>query len=130
MKKQFITEAARMQKLAGIITEADTTPAKTALYNNATLHIYSDDDEAYITDNTGEEFPGSIDGDTATFWITGIEDPYYDETREENWDFPEVFKQMLEAGGDYTLSTGYEGYEINLTIDLDTLKTLYPVEYK
>jgi hypothetical protein len=99
---------------------------------NVVLKIYSEDGEAYIvntTDDGYQEYPGSIDDGKVTFWITGIEDPYYDESREENWDFPDEFKKILEAGGDYILSTGYEGYEINVTIDLNVLKTLFTVEY-
>ncbi len=99
---------------------------------NVVLKIYLEDGEAYIvntTDNGYQEYPGSIEDDNVTFWVTGIEDPYYDESRENNWDFPDEFKKMLEAGGEYILMTGYDGYEINLTIDLNVLKTLFPVEY-
>jgi len=123
-----INEIKRMQQLAGIIIEnfKDNLNEKNI---NGVLNI--EDEDIYLIDNTGEEFNGSIDGNTATFFITGIEDPYYDETKEENWDFPEVFKPILDAGGEYTVSSGGEdGYEIDIEIDLDTLKTLYSVENK
>jgi hypothetical protein len=124
MKTQ-LNELKRMQQLAGLLNEnfEDNLNKKNI---NDILNI--DDEDISLIDNTGEEFNGSIDGNTATFWITGIEDPYYDETREENWDFPEVFKPILDAGGEYTVSSGDEGYEIDIKIDLDTLKKLYPVE--
>jgi hypothetical protein len=127
MKKQLIVEAARMQKLAGLIKENEESANKPK-YNNGILKFDDfDDSSIYLFDKAGEEYPGYIEDNTVTFYITGIEDPYYDPNREENWEFPEVLQQILDAGGMDSLYKG-DGYEVNVEIDLDVLKTLYPIE--
>jgi hypothetical protein len=93
---------------------------ETLKYNNAVLNI--DNEDVYLTDESGEEYSGEIEDNVVTFWITDIEDPY------NNFEFPKVFEQILEAGGEYSLSgDGFE-YEIDIEIDLDILKKLYTVE--
>jgi hypothetical protein len=100
--------------------EARVTPV--GIKYNATLKI--DGDDIYLIDNnTEEEYPGRIENNIAIFWITDIEDPY-----DKNWEFPKALYPMLKVGGEYEIYEGAEGYDIDISINLDTLKKLYRVE--
>ena len=113
-----------------IINEARVTPVSMSRYNNATVYII-DNDFVVIEDNEGNEYNGDIENDgTVNFLLIFESDDNTLEFMDEEEIFdtiaPEVFKQIRDAGG----KIGASSDSIDVTIDVKTLKKLYPTKYE
>jgi hypothetical protein len=98
-------------------------------YNNAEVNII-DNDFVVIEDNEGNEYNGDIENDgTVNFLLIFESDDNTLEFMDEEEIFdtiaPEVFKQIRDAGG----KIGASSDSIDVTIDVKTLKKLYPTKY-
>jgi len=100
------------------IGEAKIVPTNTLKSKYATVIIDIKNKEVYIDTEDEEYFSPIEDDGSVTFSITEIDDIY-------EYEMPEVFQQMANIGGIIKAYTD----EIDLTISLDKLKTLYPVKY-
>ena len=109
--------------------EARVTPVSMSRYNNAEVNII-DNDFVVIEDNEGNEYNGDIENDgTVNFLLIFESDDNTLEFMDEEEIFdtiaPEVFKQIRDAGG----KIGASSDSIDVTIDVKTLKKLYPTKY-
>jgi hypothetical protein len=108
--------------------EARVTPVSMSRYNNAEVNII-DNDFVVIEDNEGNEYNGDIENDGTVNFLLFFRDDYNFESMNEEEIFdgmaPKVFKQIRDAGGKVEASSD----SIDVTIDVKTLKKLYPTKY-